>query len=312
MTTTLNDKNKHTHNDKYLVESSDSDSLSLNYNIKSHKSNKSSKSHHKKIITSSHADIEIKKDKKKDKKKDNKDKKHKKNKKTKEIKENKEKIIKANKFEISDDSDSDSYSVDKIKIKKKDKSNNNINFNSDVNKKEKIDKSENYYKEKKISSVLEYDFGGGTIVEKKDVPKKYGSKWTDNDKNRLIDMLKNSSKIIVNLDDNKADIFEYSPNSNTEGDALIREIAKKLDRTEGGIRAEIKKVIFDKYTRGETIEKISETLNLTYKNVKSTIKIQLDKECDNEILILEKENKLLSLKIENKKLKKKIEALSKV
>jgi hypothetical protein len=126
----------------------------------------------------------------------------------------------------------------------------------------------------------------------------------------LINMLKNSSKIIFNLDNNnKANIFEYSPTSSNEGDFLIKEIGKKLDRTEGGIRAEIKKIIFDKYTRGETIEKISELLNITYNNVKSTIKIQLDKECDNEILILEKENKLLTLKIENKQLKNKLNAL---
>jgi hypothetical protein len=208
---------------------------------------------------------------------------------------------------------------DKKDKKHKDKKKHNVEFNE--NKSDKIcvenyvksDKTKsknttNYYQEKKIS--CDFDFGID-VGEKKDVPKKYGSKWTDDDRNELTKMLSSSSKIMFNLDsnENKTNIFEYSPGSNNDGDILIKKIAKALDRTEGGIRAEIKKIIFDKYIRGETTEKISETLNLTYKNVKSTIKMQLDKECDNEILILEKENKLLSLKIENKKLKSKLKLL---
>lgn len=183
-------------------------------------------------------------------------------------------------------------------------------------------KENNYYTEKKAAGNYS-DFENVGFVEKKnaslfinesagvDVPKKYGSKWTDDDRRKLVNMLKNSSKIIVNLDENtKNNIFEYSPNHNSDSDFLIKKIADKLYRTEGGIRAEIKKIIFDDYTRGKTTEQISENLNLTYKNVKSVIKIQLDKECDNEIILLEKENKLLKLKVENKKLKSELIVLS--
>lgn len=181
----------------------------------------------------------------------------------------------------------------------------------EINK--KIEKK--YYIEKKVNNYSDFDNVG--FIEKKnesirvDVPKKYGSKWTDDDRRKLVNMLKKSSKIIVNLDENtKNDIFEYSPNHNSDNDNLIKKIADKLDRTEGGIRAEIKKIVFNDYTRGKTTEQISENLNLTYKNVKSVIKIQLDKECDNEILLLEKENKLLKLKVENKKLKNELSIMS--
>jgi hypothetical protein len=184
-----------------------------------------------------------------------------------------------------------------------------------IEKTENNEKETNYYTEKKAAGNYS-DFENVGFVEKKntslfinesagvDVPKKYGSKWTDDDRRKLVNMLKNSSKIIVNIDENtKNNIFEYSPNHNSDSDFLIKKIADKLYRTEGGIRAEIKKIIFDDYTRGKTTEQISDNLNLTYKNVKSVIKIQLDKECDNEIILLEKENKLLKLKVENKRLK---------
>lgn len=171
-------------------------------------------------------------------------------------------------------------------------------------KNKKIEIENNRYVEKNAHNDYS-DFNNVGFIEKKiDIPIKYGSKWTDDDRKKLVNMLKNSSKIIISLDDNtKNNIFEYSPNNNSENNFLIKKIADKLDRTEGGIRAEIKKIIFEDYIRGKTTEQISENLNLTYKNIKSVIKIQLDKECDNEILLLEKENKLLKLKLENKKLK---------
>jgi hypothetical protein len=55
---------------------------------------------------------------------------------------------------------------------------------------------------------------------------------------------------------------------------------------------------------------ISSELNLPLKSVKSIIKIFIDKECENEIKILEKENKLLKLKIENYNLRKELKKIN--
>lgn len=138
---------------------------------------------------------------------------------------------------------------------------------------------------------------------KKKLPTNYGNKWTDEEKNILITMLKNTPK--YPLEDN------FPSDNNLTKDQVIRQIAEKLGRTEGGIKGEIKKIIFDKYLKGEDPENISKELNLIYKNVKSIIKLYLDKESDNDIAILEKENKLLKLKIENLNLRKTLKELIK-
>jgi hypothetical protein len=124
---------------------------------------------------------------------------------------------------------------------------------------------------------------------KKDLPENFGNKWTDQDKRILISMLKD----IVNKD----------------LDMNICKIAHTLKRTEGGVKGEIKKIIMDKYLQGESAEDIANTLNILYRNVKSIIRIYLDKDADNEINNLSKENKLLKLKIENIELRKHLKNL---
>ena len=136
---------------------------------------------------------------------------------------------------------------------------------------------------------------------KKNLPTNYGNKWTEEEKSILIDMLKNTPKFP--LED-----FNQNDNNLTK-DQVIKQIADKLCRTEGGIKGEIKKIIMDKYMKGEDPEYISKDLNLIYKNVKSIIKIYLDKESESDINILEKENKLLKLKIENISLRKSLKEL---
>ena len=125
--------------------------------------------------------------------------------------------------------------------------------------------------------------------EKKDLPENYGNKWTDQDKRILVSMLKDIT--------------------NKDLDLNICKIAQTLKRTEGGIKGEIKKIIMDKYLQGESAEDIALTLNILYRNVKSIIKIYLDKDADNEIINLSKENKLLKLKIENIELRKHLKNL---
>ena len=118
---------------------------------------------------------------------------------------------------------------------------------------------------------------------KKKLPSNYGNKWTDDDRNKLLNYLKEGKEIDF--------------------------IANSLNRSEGGIRGEIKKIIFTKYLEGDDATKISKEMNIIYKNVKSIIKIHLERDCENEIAILEKENKLLELKIKNLKLRNELKEL---
>ena len=135
---------------------------------------------------------------------------------------------------------------------------------------------------KNIVSELETDING---VIKANMPSNYGNKWSDEERKRLIKLLKNSYDIDV--------------------------IATKLNRSEGGIKAEIKKIVYAKYTEGIDAEGISKELNIVYNNVKSMIKVSIDQECENDINNLEKENKLLRLKIENIRLHKKLASINK-
>jgi len=112
---------------------------------------------------------------------------------------------------------------------------------------------------------------------KNNLPCNYGNKWTEEERKILLKLLNEGNE--------------------------IEEIALELNRSTGGIKAEIRKIVFNKYMQGIDIEIISKELNIIYKNIKSIIKFYLDKNCDNEIYTLEKENKLLRLKIENIKLK---------
>ena len=135
---------------------------------------------------------------------------------------------------------------------------------------------------KNIVSEFETDING---VIKANMPSNYGNKWSDEERKRLIKLLKNSYDIDV--------------------------IATKLNRSEGGIKAEIKKIVYAKYTEGIDAEGISKELNIVYNNLKSMIKVSIDQECENDINNLEKENKLLRLKIENIRLHKKLASINK-
>lgn len=126
------------------------------------------------------------------------------------------------------------------------------------------------------------------------LPKNYGNKWSDEDRTILIKLLKESPKL--SLDD--------------INNSIISNLAIKLGRTTGGIKGEIKKIVFNRYIQGISVDDISNELNLTYLNVKSMIRLHLDKDCDDEINLLEKENKLLQLKIDNIKLKNKLKNIS--
>ena len=114
------------------------------------------------------------------------------------------------------------------------------------------------------------------------LPKNYGNKWSDEDKNKLIELLKISMGKEINYDD----------------------IALKLGRSCGGVKGEIKKMIIKRYLNGEEADLIAIDLNIQYKFVKILIKSYIDNEIENDIFNFEKENKFLKLKIENMELRK--------
>lgn len=154
---------------------------------------------------------------------------------------------------------------------------NNINYTTS---------NKNIILDNSISKIKQYanenidEFNSDEIEYNKKLPENHGSKWLEEDNNKLI-------KLLQKYDINK--------------------IAIKLGRTEGSIKAKIKKIIMEEYLNGVDIDTISNKLNLIYKDVKSIIKIYLDKESDTEIRILEKENNLLKLRLENYRLKKEIQ-----
>lgn len=169
---------------------------------------------------------------------------------------------------------------------------NTYSKNININKSKRLvfeleDESENI-----SDDELEKEF---ELQVNKKIPINYGSKWTDKDRNELIKLLKNIKK---EKESEKTKIISYD-NELELKKTLILEIGNKLGRTEGGIISEVKKIIFNMYMNGDNAENISNELNLTFKAVKSIIKIFIDKECEQEIKSLEKENKLLRLKIEN-------------
>lgn len=133
------------------------------------------------------------------------------------------------------------------------------------------------------------------LESKTNLPKNFGNKWTEKDKKKLLSYLIDSKKNIS---------FELD-------DPLINKLAKKFSRSVGGIKAEIRRIVFEKYINGNDIENISAELNIIYRDVKQIIKLHLEKESENEINILEKENKLLKLRIENIKLRKELNQIQK-
>ena len=86
---------------------------------------------------------------------------------------------------------------------------------------------------------------------KNNLPSNYGNKWTEEERKILLKLLNEGNQ--------------------------IEEIAVELNRSTGGINAEIRKIVFNKYMQGIDVEIISKELNIIYKNIKSIIKFYLDK-----------------------------------
>lgn len=158
----------------------------------------------------------------------------------------------------------------------------------DIDKLEEDSEKSDEYSEK-LEEDLEKEFEQ-EINQKQ--PPNYGNKWDDADKERLIKLLNKYN--IKSLDENEK----------------INKIAKKLERTVGGIKYEIKRIIYEKYFRGIDAENISKEFNLSYRDIKFIIRNYIEKDSDKDILMLERENKILRLKIENFKLKKELKEIN--
>lgn len=113
-----------------------------------------------------------------------------------------------------------------------------------------------------------------------DKPKKYGAKWTDDEREILLNSISKENDI----------------------DENITAISIKLERSEGGIRGEIRKMIITRYLMGDDSETISDDMSIKDQYVRIIIKNYLDKNAEADIIILKRENELLKLRLENAKL----------
>lgn len=127
-------------------------------------------------------------------------------------------------------------------------------------------------------------------------PKNYGNIWNDEERNKI------KKYLLKNKFNKDYGMFDESN---------IFDIAKKLERSEYGVKEEIKKMIYNEYTKGYSYDKISENFNIPTNNIKLIIKVYIEKYGKKLINQLEFENKLLRLKVENIKLKKELEELNK-
>ena len=111
-------------------------------------------------------------------------------------------------------------------------------------------------------------------------PKKFGTRWSDYDREILLNSISKDNDI----------------------DENIIAISIRLDRSEGGVRGEIRKMIISRYLIGDDNDTISDDMCLSILYIKTIIKNYLDKDAESDIIILKRENELLKLRLENAKL----------
>lgn len=122
-------------------------------------------------------------------------------------------------------------------------------------------------------------------------PKNYGNLWTDDERKTIIKYLKKND-------------YSNSNNSNLYDELIIQKISKKIDRSENGVKEEIKKMIFKDYVwESDSYAKLSTKYNIPEHNIKILIKLYLEKYGEKILHPLEIENKILKYQVENIKLK---------
>jgi Mor family transcriptional regulator len=128
-------------------------------------------------------------------------------------------------------------------------------------------------------------------------PKNYGNLWTDEERKKIIKNMKKNN---------------YINNINLYDESNILKIAKKIERSESGVKEEIKRMIFNDYITGYEYKKLSEKYNIPENNIKLMIRIYLEKNGKKILYPIEIENKILKYQIENIKLKKELNEINKL
>jgi hypothetical protein len=132
--------------------------------------------------------------------------------------------------------------------------------------------------------------------ENKNYPKNYGNLWTDNERKIIINCFKKNNNL---------------NNSNLYDELVIEKIAKKTERSEHGVKEEIKKMIFNDYiNNSNSYNELSNKYNISESNIKILIKIYLEKYGKKILYPIEVENKILKFKVENMKLRKELKELT--
>ena len=125
-------------------------------------------------------------------------------------------------------------------------------------------------------------------------PKNYGNLWTVEERKIIL------KKLIKNNYTNCSSLFD---------DQIIKEISTEIERTEQGIREEIKKMIYNDYMKGHDYCLLSKKYYIPESNIKLMIKLYIDKNGKKIFNSMENENKLLKLQIENIKLRNELKEL---
>ena len=122
-------------------------------------------------------------------------------------------------------------------------------------------------------------------------PKNYGNFWTEEERKIILKYLQKN---------------DYSVNNNSSlyDETIIQKIAKKTERSEIGVKEEIKKMIFKDYIwEFVSYSKLSQKYNIPEHSIKILIKLYLEKYGEKILYPIEIENKILKYQVENIKLK---------
>jgi len=187
------------------------------------------------------------------------------------------------------------YIENKIKSTKIIKNNtDNINSNND-DELNKLDILSEEIEIEKLENEL-----NTKICEFKNHPKNYGNLWTDEERKVILKYLKKNS---FSTEMGTINLYDES---------VIQKIAKKTERSEYGVKEEIKKMIFNDYIwEFDSYTKLSTKYNIPENNIKILIKLYLEKYGNKILYPIEIENKILKYQVENIKLKAELRELIK-
>lgn len=136
--------------------------------------------------------------------------------------------------------------------------------------------------------------------ELKNHPKNYGNLWTDEERKIILKYLKKNS---FSIETGATNLYDES---------VIQKIAYKIERSEYGVKEEIKKMIFNDYIGVfDSYTKLSIKYNIPENNIKILIKLYLEKYGKKILYPIEIENKILKYQVENIKLKAELRELIK-